>query len=183
MTDFYKKLYGYEDDIQLKDDDIRLLEAGMTLRKMKTLKEEFNDRFYRLDLNSNCIVASTKEFRKKEKTYALSCINEVNSGCSSDSLKAYKLRKSMSASGGSGGASGSVGGGGGGSSSSFDKKKKKNDTESMDDTAFVVVYDNYNKYLNLLAPNANDRDRWVRVLAYFILLAKKRKGVLPETDK
>ena len=64
MTDFYKKLYGYEDDIQLKDDDIRLLEAGMTLRKMKTLKEEFNDRFYRLDLNSNCIVASTKEFRK-----------------------------------------------------------------------------------------------------------------------
>ena len=28
-----------------------------------------------------------------------------------------------------------------------------------------------------------DRNRWVRVLSYFILLCKKSKGVLPETDK
>ena len=67
MTDFYKKLYGYEDDIQLKDDDIKLLEAGTVLRKMKLNKEEFNDRFYRLDLNNYQLIASTKEFRKKEK--------------------------------------------------------------------------------------------------------------------
>ncbi len=67
MTDIYKKLYGYEDDIQLKDDDIKLLEAGMTLRKMNRSKEEFNDRFYRLDLNNNQLVANTREFRKKEK--------------------------------------------------------------------------------------------------------------------
>ena len=65
MTDIYKKLYGYEDDIQLKDDDIKLLETGTILRKMK--KEEFNDRFYRLDLTNNQLIASTKEFRKKEK--------------------------------------------------------------------------------------------------------------------
>ena len=53
MTDFYKKLYGYEDDIQLKDDDIKLLETGMMLLKMKANKEQFNQRFYRLDLNNN----------------------------------------------------------------------------------------------------------------------------------
>lgn len=67
MTDIYKKLYGYEDEIQLKDDDIRVLEKGMNLRKMNPSKEEFNVRFYRLDLNNNQLVASTKEFRKKEK--------------------------------------------------------------------------------------------------------------------
>lgn len=67
MTDFYKKLYGYEDDIQLKDDDVTTLETGMTLRKMNQSKEEFNQRFYRLDLKNNQLVASTKEFRKKEK--------------------------------------------------------------------------------------------------------------------
>lgn len=67
MTDFYKKLYGYEDDIQLKDDDIKLLETGTVLRKMKANKEEFNDRFYRLDLNNYQLIASTREFRKKEK--------------------------------------------------------------------------------------------------------------------
>lgn len=67
MTDFYKKLYGYEDDIQLKDDDITTLETGMSLRKMNQSKEEFNTRFYRLDLKNNQLVASTKEFRKKEK--------------------------------------------------------------------------------------------------------------------
>ena len=67
MTDIYKKLYGYENDIQLKDDDIKKLEGGMELRKMNQKKTEFNDRFYRLDLNNNQLVASTKEFRKKEK--------------------------------------------------------------------------------------------------------------------
>jgi hypothetical protein len=67
MTDIYKKLYGYEDEIQLKDDDIKTLEKGMDLRKMNSKKEEFNDRHYKLDLNNNQLVASTKEFRKKEK--------------------------------------------------------------------------------------------------------------------
>jgi hypothetical protein len=66
-SNFYKKHYGYEDGIQLKDDDIKVLEGGMTLRKMNPLKEEFNDRFYQLDLVNNQLVASTKEFRKKEK--------------------------------------------------------------------------------------------------------------------
>jgi hypothetical protein len=67
MTDIYKKLYGYEDEIQLKDDDIKILEKGMDLRKMNPKKDEFNDRYYKLDLNNNQLVASTKEFRKKEK--------------------------------------------------------------------------------------------------------------------
>ena len=67
MADFYRKLYGYEDDIQLKDDDIKTLESGMNLLKMDTSKEEFNTRFYRLDLSNNQLIASTKEFRKKEK--------------------------------------------------------------------------------------------------------------------
>jgi hypothetical protein len=67
MTDFYKKFYGYEDDIQLKDDDISVLEKGMIMRKLNSNREEFNDRFYRLDMNNNQLVASTKEFRKKEK--------------------------------------------------------------------------------------------------------------------
>ena len=67
MTDFYKKLYGYDDDIQLKDDDIKLLETGMPLLKMKANKEHFNQRFYRLDLNNYQLIASTREFRKKEK--------------------------------------------------------------------------------------------------------------------
>jgi hypothetical protein len=118
MTDIYKKLYGYEDDIQLKDDDIKLLEAGMTLKKMNRSKEDFNDRFYRLDLNNNQLVANTKEFRKKEKLCWCFCLfiryifgyiynffeikldslvslNEVKSGCSSDDLKTIKLKKGL----------------------------------------------------------------------------------------
>jgi hypothetical protein len=73
MADFYRKLYGYEDNIQLQDDDIKTLETGMQLRKMNPNKDEFNDRFYRLDLNNYQLVANTKEFRKKEKicNYAL----------------------------------------------------------------------------------------------------------------
>ena len=67
MTDIYKKLYGYEDDIQLRDDDIKTLETGMNLRKMRPNKQEFDDRYYKLDLNNNQLVASTKEFRMKEK--------------------------------------------------------------------------------------------------------------------
>ena len=67
MTDFYKKHYGYEDDIKLKDHDISNLEKGMVLKKLNPSREEFNERFYRLDSNANTLVASTKEFRKKEK--------------------------------------------------------------------------------------------------------------------
>lgn len=67
MTDFYKKYYGYEDNIKLKDDDIRILQEGMTLKKLNASKEEFNERFYKLDFNTNELVATTKEFRKKEK--------------------------------------------------------------------------------------------------------------------
>ncbi len=68
MTEFYKKIYGYEDDIQLYDNDIKILEKGMNLHKMNQSKEDFNKRFYRLDLINNQLVASTKEFRKKEKS-------------------------------------------------------------------------------------------------------------------
>lgn len=75
-TDFYKKHYGYEDDIQLKDDDIKVLETGMQLRKMKPSKDEFNDRFYRLDLINNQLIANTKEFRKKEKYCKLLILNK-----------------------------------------------------------------------------------------------------------
>ena len=34
----------------------------------------------------------------------------------------------------------------------------------------------------MLASSEAERNRWVRVLKYFILLIKKRKGVLPEID-
>ena len=71
MTDFYKKIYGYEDDIQLKDDDVKILENGMYLQKMNQSKEDFNKRLYRLDLINNQLVATTKEFRKKEKACKL----------------------------------------------------------------------------------------------------------------
>jgi hypothetical protein len=52
-----------------------------------------------------------------------------------------------------------------------------------ENTAFVLIYDNNSKSLDLLAPTEVDRDRWVRVMEYFIILCKKRKGVLPETDE
>ena len=67
MTDFYKKIYGYEDDIQLEDNDIKILQEGMFMLKMNQSKEGFNKRYYKLDLDNNQLVASTKEFRKKEK--------------------------------------------------------------------------------------------------------------------
>jgi hypothetical protein len=67
MTDIYKKLYGYDDNIQLKDDDIKTLEAGVNLRKMRPNKDEFDFRTYRLDLSNNQLIASSKEFNKKEK--------------------------------------------------------------------------------------------------------------------
>ena len=68
MADFFKKLYGYEDNIQLKDDDIQVLEKGMILKKLNPEKKVFNDRYYRLDMIHNQIIASTKEFRKKDET-------------------------------------------------------------------------------------------------------------------
>lgn len=82
-------------------------------------------------------------------------INEVKAGCSSDNLKAYKLKKSIA-----------------------DKKK----VEDMENLAFVIVLDNFKKTLDLMASTETDRNRWVRVLGYFVVLTKKRKGVLPETD-
>ena len=68
MSDIYKKLYGYDDNIQLKDDDIKTLEAGMTILKMRPSKIDFDYRTYRLDMTNNQIVASTKEINKKEKS-------------------------------------------------------------------------------------------------------------------
>ena len=67
MTDIYKKLYGYDDNIQLKDDDIKKLEAGMNLLKMRPNKTEFDPRNYRLDMVNNQILASTKELNKTQK--------------------------------------------------------------------------------------------------------------------
>ncbi len=65
MADFYKRHYGYEDKIQLKDDDIKTLENGAVLEKLNG--GEFHERCFKLDLINNNLVASTKEFRKKEK--------------------------------------------------------------------------------------------------------------------
>lgn len=48
--------------------------------------------------------------------------------------------------------------------------------------AFCITYDNSRKSLDLLAPNNTEQLRWARVLSYFILLNKKRKGILPEAD-
>ncbi|CAF0759543.1 unnamed protein product [Brachionus calyciflorus] len=156
MTDFYKKYYGYEDNIKLKDDDIRKLEEGMNLKKLNGNKEEFNERFYRLDTNLNVLVATTKEFLKKEKIYELTLLSEVKEGCSSDNLKSFQLKNSLN-----------------------DRKK----IPEIEDKSFVIVYDNFKKSLDLLAPSKAHRDIWVRVLSYFIILTKKRKGVLPEADK
>jgi hypothetical protein len=83
-------------------------------------------------------------------------INEVKSGTESDNLKQSKLKKSLT-----------------------DKKG----AELMENHSFVIWYDNYKKALDLMAPTEFERDRWVRVLSYFVILTKKRKGVLPETDK
>jgi hypothetical protein len=83
-------------------------------------------------------------------------INEVKSGTASDDLKAYKLKKSM-----------------------IDKKQ----AEIIENVSFVLMYGNYKKTLDLMAPSEFERNRWVRVLSYFVVLTKKRKGVLPETDK
>ena len=83
-------------------------------------------------------------------------LNEVKPGCSSDNLKSFKLKDSLN-----------------------ERKKVPN----IEDKSFVIVYDNFKKSLDLLAPSEADRDLWVRVLSYFILLTKKRKGVLPEADK
>ena len=94
MASFYKKHYGYEDDIQLKDDDIKTLETGMILRKMNE-KGDINDRFYRLDLVNNQLIANTKEFRKREKYYSLFNMTGIKKGCSSDNLKECMLKKSI----------------------------------------------------------------------------------------
>lgn len=154
MMDFYEKIYGYEDNIRIQDDDMSILESGMYLQKM-TPKENFNKRFYRLDLNNNQLVASTKEFRKKEKLYPLISLNEVKIGCSSDNLKSYKLKK--------------IG----------EKKKDETDLENL---AFCITYDNHRKTIDLIAPNAVEQLRWTRVLSYFISLTKKRKGIPSEAD-
>jgi hypothetical protein len=65
MTDFYKKHYGYEDKVQLKDDDVKILENGMIIEKLNG--SEFSERRFKLDLINNQLVASTRELRKKEK--------------------------------------------------------------------------------------------------------------------
>jgi hypothetical protein len=92
----------------------------------------------------------------KKKKDPLISINEVKSGTATDDLKAFKLKKSMN-----------------------DKKH----AELIESVSFVILYDNYKKALDLMAPSEHERDRWVRVLSYFVILTKKRKGVLPETDK
>ncbi len=76
-------------------------------------------------------------------------------GCCSDNLKSYKLKKL--------------------------NEKKRDDTD-IEDLAFCITYDNFRRTIDLLAPNNDEQQRWVRVLNYFILLTKKRKGIPPETD-
>ena len=66
----------------------------MNLGKMND-KGDIHDRFYKLDLTNNQLIASTKEFRKKEKYYSLFNMTGIRPGCSSDNLKEYKLKQSM----------------------------------------------------------------------------------------
>ncbi len=82
-------------------------------------------------------------------------MNEVKSGCCSDNLKSYQLNK---------------------------LREKKRDEIDIENLAFCITYDNFRKSIDLLAPNEQEQLRWVRVLNYFILLTKKRKGIPPETD-
>jgi hypothetical protein len=115
---YFKTLYGYDDEIKLNDNDIPLLEQGSILLKMNN-RDRFNNRSYKLDMKNNTLVASTKEFRKKQKLCnyiikiinqkfvvvfffqflsfidPLTTINEVKIGCDTDSLKSFKLKKGI----------------------------------------------------------------------------------------
>jgi hypothetical protein len=54
----------------LNDQDVKELETGMDLIKLNSdslSQSEDNQRFFRLDLTNRRIVASTKEFLKKQK--------------------------------------------------------------------------------------------------------------------
>ncbi len=92
---------------------------------------------------------------QKNKQDPLISLNELKSGCATDDLKSYKLKNGL------------------------DQKK----SDEFDRLSFVIVYDNFSKTLQLKAASETERNRWVRVLSYFILLTKKRKGVLPEADQ
>jgi hypothetical protein len=51
----------------LNDEDKRIVENGMYLQKMKPNKKSFDHRYYRVDFRNNELVASSKEFKNKEK--------------------------------------------------------------------------------------------------------------------
>jgi hypothetical protein len=59
------------DLFRLNESDLSVLESGMNLIKLNPTSKELdspeNNRFFKIDLDKNELVASTKEFLKKEK--------------------------------------------------------------------------------------------------------------------
>jgi hypothetical protein len=49
------------------DSDLNIVTRGTNLKKYNPNKHSLSERFYHLDLINYCLVASTKEFQKKEK--------------------------------------------------------------------------------------------------------------------
>ena len=106
---------------------------------------------------------------------SLMSINEIKSGCVTDNLKHLELEHK-----------------------STNRKTKYTDIvllllifityfilinlKKQAKKAFVIITDNHCKTIELLAPDELERDRWVRVVEYLLVLCKKRKGILPETD-
>ena len=59
------------DLFKLNESDLSVLESGMNLIKLNATSKELdsseNNRFFKIDLDKNELVASTKEFLKREK--------------------------------------------------------------------------------------------------------------------
>jgi hypothetical protein len=53
--------------IQLLENDLKALENGVSLQKMHIEKKKFKKRLYKFDFKNKKLVASTRQFGKKEK--------------------------------------------------------------------------------------------------------------------
>lgn len=124
-------------DQKLNETDVSVLEKGMNLIKMHSESAD-KHRFYILNTHDNKIVATTKEFMKKEKIYLLSSINEIKRGCSTDTVKL------------------------------FDKNASNDKIENIIKCSFTIAFDHYKKSISLIAPSQTDRDRWVSVIDFLI---------------
>lgn len=61
-------------------------------------------------------------------------------------------------------------------------KTRSNASNNIEHIAFVIVYDNYKKNLDLLAESEAERNCWIRALNYFIIVSKKPRQSLDPKD-